>query len=407
MNLIAQSLDFLHLMPIFDPMKLNAPLLPLAVCLIIGIVLSSFLIDWTVMLFWLAVAVVVVSLLSRWPRWQTIGIWFCMVLLGMTMGARQQPHPSRQTPNETAMQMRQQMMERYRQWGVSDEVLGVVTAMSLGEKSQLEWELKDTYSKVGAAHILALSGLHLMIIYAFISLFIAWRRFRMLSQIIIIVAIWAFAFLVGMSPSVVRSAFMISIYALLSLGHRERLSVNTLALTAIVMLLFNPQSLYDISFQLSFMAVLAILLFYPLFCQVLPPHILQRHRWLNALWGMVTVSVSAQLGTAPLIAYYFGRFSTYFLLSNFVVVPLATAVLYLTLASVLTGWWTGLQQLLVTILSAVVILMNRLLQTISHLPYCTIEGLQPTGWQVAFLYLMIGSAYVLLSLRFATTRQSV
>ena len=394
-------------MPIFDPMKLYAPLLPLAVCLIIGIVLSSFLGDWTVMLVWLAVAVVLVSLLSRWPRWQTIGIWFCMVLLGMTMGARQQPHPSRQTPNETAMQMRQQMMERYRQWGVSDEVFGVVTAMSLGEKSQLEWELKDTYSKVGAAHILALSGLHLMIIYAFISLFIAWRRFRMLSQIIIIVAIWAFAFLVGMSPSVVRSAFMISIYALLSLGHRERLSVNTLALTAIVMLLFSPQSLYDISFQLSFMAVLAIMLFHPLFCQVLPPHILQRHRWLNALWGMVTVSVSAQLGTAPLIAYYFGRFSTYFLLSNFVVVPLATAVLYLTLASVLTGWWTGLQQLLVTILSAVVILMNRLLQAISHLPYCTIEGLHPTGWQVVFLYLMIGSAYVLLSLRFATTRQSV
>jgi len=221
----------------------------------------------------------------------------------------------------------------------------------------------------------------------------------MLSQIVIILAIWAFAFLVGMSPSVVRSASMITIYALLSLGHRKRMSVNTLSFTAIVMLLVNPQSLYDIGFQLSFMAVLAILLFNPLFARVIPLHILQRHRWLNALWGMTTVSLSAQLGTAPLVVYYFERFSTYFLLSNYVVIPLATIILWLSVACMLTFWWTWLLRMLVWLLSFVVTLMNKLLEGISALPYCSIDGLHITLLQVAFLYIIIGSGYVLLNLR--------
>lgn len=390
----------------FALMKLHAPLLPLALCLMAGIAAGRWLDNWAVALALLVLMVVVTCLLSRLPRWQTAGIWCCMALLGMTLGARVQPSGESGSRDGRAFILRQQVLDRYRQWGVSEEAFGVVAAMTLGEKSLLEKDVKETYSKVGASHILALSGLHLMIIYAFISLFIAWRRFRLLSQVVVVAALWAFAFLVGMSPSVVRSALMITLYALLSLGHRERMSVNTLSLAAIVMLVVNPPSLFDISFQLSFMAVLAILLFNPLFTYIIPLHVLQRHRWLNAVWGMTTVSLSAQLGTAPLIAYYFHRFSTYFLLSNYVVVPLATVILYLALASVLTCWWAAVQQLLVGCLSAVVVAMNRLLETIAQWPYCTIDGLYPSWLQVAMVYIIIGSGYVLLSLRFARARQS-
>ena len=225
-----------------------------------GIVAGRWLDNWAVALALLVLMVVATCLLSRLPRWQTAGIWCCMALLGMTLGARVQPSGESGSRDERAFILRQQVLDRYRQWGVSEEAFGVVAAMTLGEKSLLEKDVKETYSKVGASHILALSGLHLMIIYAFISLFIAWRRFRLLSQVVVVAALWAFAFLVGMSPSVVRSALMITLYALLSLGHRERMSVNTLSLAAIVMLVVNPPSLFDISFQLSFMAVLAILL---------------------------------------------------------------------------------------------------------------------------------------------------
>ncbi len=396
-------------MIIFVIMKLHAPLLPLVVSLITGIILGScFLENKVYGIGLLIIDLLIVFLLFHRPRLQTFGIWTCMFFLGMTIGTGvPRQSPKRSQGNEQIIQVRQHLLERYRQWGLTDEVYGVVAAMTLGEKSQLDRGLKDTYSQVGAAHILALSGLHLMIIYSVISLFMVWRRFRFLSQIVIILAIWAFAFLVGMSPSVVRSAFMISIYALLSLGYRERMSVNTLAFVAIVMLLCNPQSLFDIGFQLSFMAVLAILLFNPLFAKMIPLHVLQRHRLLNGLWGMTTVSLSAQLGTAPLIVYYFGRFPTYFLLSNYVVIPLATAILYLTVLSMVTFWWAGLQYWLVALLSTIVLLMNDLLKGISCLPYCSIEGLHISILQVGFLYIIIGSGYILLSLKFAKAYQNV
>ena len=383
-------------------MKIHAALLPLAVCLAVGIVLSQLLDQWTVGLSLMVPCLLVTFLLGRFPRLQTIGIGVCFVLLGLTLGARSYQYlPAEPSPlalTAKATQVRQQLLQHYRSWDLDDEALGVVAAMTLGEKSALDRDLKDTYSRVGAAHILALSGLHLMIIYTVIAFFIGWRRFRFFSQVVIILSIWAFAVMVGMSPSVVRSAVMISLYALLSLGHRDRMSVNTLALTAIIMLAVNPQSLYSISFQLSFMAVLAILLFNPLFYRLVPLHVLQHHRWLGILWGLTTVSLSAQIGTAPLVAYYFGRFSTWFLLSNYFVIPLASAVLYLTLGCLATGWWTVLHQMLISLLAGVVVLMNRLLQAVARLPYSSIEDLHPTVWQVIFVYLVIGCGYVLLSL---------
>ena len=299
---------------------------------------------------------------------------------------------------------RHQLLEHYKEWGITDEVYGTVAAMTLGEKSELDANLKETFSLVGASHVLALSGLHLMIIYSVISLFVGWRRFRTVSQVLIILSIWAFAFLVGLSPSVIRAAFMISIYALLSLGHRERMSVNTLAFAAFVMLLVNPLSLFDMGFQLSLMAVLAIQLFCPMLERLIPLPVQQEHRWLRALWGMTSVSLAAQIGTAPLIAYYFGRFATYFLLSNFVVIPLATLLLYLALLSICTCWWSGLQSLLVTALTAIVVLMNRLLEAIAQLPLCSIEGIRLSTLQLGCIYLLIGSFFVLFNLKFPRFR---
>ena len=297
-----------------------------------------------------------------------------------------------------ALLWRHRLLQHYRQWGIGDEAYGILAAMTLGEKSQVDVQLKETYSQVGASHILALSGLHLMIIYGVISLFVGWRRIRMVSQVLIVLAIWGFAFLVGLAPSVMRAAFMISVYALLSVGHRERMSVNTLAFTAIVMLAIRPLAIYDMGFQLSFAAVLAILLFDPLFERLLPADVLQRHRWLRVLWGLTTVSLSAQIGTAPLVAYYFERFSTYFLLANYVVIPLATLILYFALATIVLSWWSGLQALLVTALSSSVLLMNHLLTAISTLPGCTIDGIRLSTFGLLMVYVIIASGYVLLLL---------
>jgi competence protein ComEC len=245
---------------------------------------------------------------------------------------------------------------------------------------------------------LALSGLHLMIIYTLITLLLGRRRLRLTTQVLTVLAVWAFALLVGLSPSVTRAAFMITVYALLSLGYRERMSVNTLAFVAMVMLMFNPYALFDIGFQLSFAAVLSILLFHPLLVKFIPSHLLQRHRWLNMLWSMTIVSVSAQIGTAPLVAYTFGRFATTFLLANYIVIPLATLVLYLTLACVLTWWWSAVQWWIAKGLSVIVLLMNRLLEYMASWSFSSIEAVQLSATQVVLLYVLIGCLYYFIRL---------
>lgn len=130
-------------------MKLHAPLFPLALCLMAGIAAGRWLEDWTTGLAVLIPLVMVTSLLSRFPRCQTAALWTCMVVLGATLGTRVQHQDNRKVINQQSYHLRQLMTDRYRQWGISDEAIGVVAAMTLGEKSQLDKGLKDTYSKVG------------------------------------------------------------------------------------------------------------------------------------------------------------------------------------------------------------------------------------------------------------------
>ena len=288
----------------------------------------------------------------------------------------------------TFLKYRSRLLEKISAHGTDADAYAVVAAMALGDKSALTQELKDVYSVTGASHVLALSGLHLGIIYTLLSLFVFRRRWQVLSQMVIILSVWAFVFLVGMSTSVARSAVMLSIYALLSLGHRDRMSVNTLAFTAIVMLMVSPMSLFDVGFQMSYMAVLSILLFVPLLESVFTAEYLMLHRVVRWLWGMVAVSLSAQIGTAPLIAYYFGRFSCYFLLTNFIVIPAAMLILYLSLVVLVVP---SLANLLYSIVAA----LNSLLVQIAAVPGSSIENLHPTKIQTTMIYLIIVAVYLL------------
>ena len=274
---------------------------------------------------------------------------------------------------------RHQLLERYRRSATSAEAYGVVAAMALGDKSALDAAVKDVYNVTGASHVLALSGLHLGIVYGLLSLVPLGRRLRVPARLAALLGVWAFALLVGLPTSVVRAAFMITVYGLLSLLRRQGLSLNVLALTAIALLCCNAYSLFDVGFQMSFMAVLGILLGVPVLERFVSRPYLQRHRLLRWLWSLGAVSLSAQLGVGPLLAYYFGRFSTYFLLTNFVAVPLAVAVLYLSLGALLLPR-------LGAVLFWVVTQLNAALGALSRLPLASVDGLHPSALQVALLY---------------------
>lgn len=368
-----------------------APLLPIACCLILGIVIGKYFpLDVWLTLGVLAVSIIVTLLLYRFPRCQTAGIWISTIVFGICLFQHPLPESSyvRHT-GDRLQDYRQQLLEEYQQQGFDEDCYAIIAAMTLGDKSTLTPETRQLFNITGAGHVLAISGLHLGIIYMLISLLVVGRRWRIITQIITILVLWMFAFLVGMTPSVVRSATMLTVYGLLSLGYRQKMSVNVLAFTAIVLLIAQPNALFDIGFQMSFLAVLAILLFFPLFYGLIPLHWLMEHRWVSWLWGMMTISLSAQIGVAPLIAFYFHRFSVYFLLSNFVVIPGA----YLILTGALLLLITHLSVFAIVLASVTKVMMSAL-TAITTLPYASIEGLYPSVMQILLVYVIIGCIYV-------------
>ena len=299
------------------------------------------------------------------------------------------------------LKLRSRLLSRIKtdQADADADAVAVVAAMALGDKSALTHELREVYSVTGASHVLALSGLHLSIIYILLTLLLGGSRFFTLSlfHLFTITSIWAFVFLVGMPTSVIRSATMLTVYALLSLGHRDKMSVNTLAFTALLVLLVSPLSLFDIGFQMSYLAVFSILLFVPLSERLFPPGYLMEHRIIKKLWRMITVSCAAQIGVAPLIAYYFGRFSVFFLLTNFLVIPATILILWL---SPVVFLFPSLAYLLLYIVS----ILNTLLSTIASIPGASIDGLHPTKLQTTMTYVVIVACY-LLAFRFSRRKR--
>lgn len=296
-----------------------------------------------------------------------------------------------------AMKMRGKLTARFQELGLEGREYATVTAMTLGDKSLIDKELKNDYSISGASHVLALSGLHLGIVYAVLSFLFSGFRKYWLSQLLILTAIWSYVFLVGMTSSVLRSAIMLTIYSFVGLLERDKISVNTLAFAALIMLVANPLNLYDIGFQLSFMAVLAILTTVPFLYTFLPVNLLRKYRFLSWICGMLVVSFAAQLGTAPLVAYHFGRIPVYFLLTNIVAVPCATFILYAAVFFFLSMGFPAVQIYIVKTISLVAGAMNETLGWIAGLPGASVEGVRISEIQVLMLYIMICSTWVIVS----------
>ena len=230
-----------------------------------------------------------------------------------------------------ALSLREKISGIYSSLEYDDDVQALLSALTLGEKRDFPQRLKESYAKAGASHVLALSGLHLGIFYMLLLFLLPYNgqnRVLVISRELLVIALlWGYAFVAGLSPSVVRAAILFSIMSVARCLRREGSSVNSLALAAMLMLLVEPHLLFDVSFQLSFSAVLSILLLAPPLQKMmkLPEH--------GAIYGYVVnlliLSFAAQVGTLPFIWYYFGVFPLYFLLTNIFVVPFAFVVMLL------------------------------------------------------------------------------
>lgn len=289
--------------------------------------------------------------------------------------------PDRVGYRAATARIRNRLVALYREWGLSGEVLSVVSAVTLGYKRDLDGELKQKYSASGASHVLAVSGLHVGIMCMFLyTLFPVFRRrpaLRGVREFVVMGIMWSYAAVIGFPLSITRALIMFSMISICRMTERNTSSVNTLAFAALVILCVDPMALFDISFQLSFSAVLSILIFQPPLSQL----VLAKGKVATYLRDLVAVSLAAQIGTAPIVIMQFSTFSTYFLLTNLLMIPVMFLVVCLSLVMWIVSPLPFLRSPVVWIISFLVRNGNRSLDMIVSLPWSVLDvSLTPGPW---------------------------
>jgi competence protein ComEC len=288
-----------------------------------------------------------------------------------------------------ALRLRRTCIENYREMGFRGDELAVLTALSLGDKTLLDKKLNASYSGAGATHVLAVSGLHIGIVFLLFTHLFKWLGLQRLSKginaLLLLLTIWSFALLTGLSPSVQRAGLMFSFVIAGNALKRNSNTLNSIAASAVLLLFIHPGNVYDVGFQLSYAAVTGIVLLHP----VLYP-IIRFNNWLiDKVWSISLVAVTAQLATFPIVLYYFHQFPIWFLLSNLLVVPAAFVIVATSLLMNLSYWCFSLDFFLSNFLNNTLYCLNYFVTLINELPFATIEQVWIEFLTLIYLYLAI------------------
>lgn len=306
---------------------------------------------------------------------------------------------------------RKQLEQELHSYDMEEQDFAVITAMAMGDKSLLDKETKETFSISGTSHILAVSGLHIGIIFQIIVMVLGAKRRSRLTITLAIIAIWAYVIFIGFPPSAIRAATMLSLYSFCLLSLRPDPTLNNLAFAYIIMLFINPFYIFDISFQMSFLAVGFILMLYPILSEVIEPH----NKIVRWSWGLLCMSLAAQIGTLPLITYYFGRISCYSLATSFIAIPAASIILHLcvlllfisplTHLSLLSIPATWLQHAIARVLITITHLTNEAFKFVSQLPGASIDHIHINLLQLILIYTAILASFFILQKTFHGKKQ--
>ena len=257
----------------------------------------------------------------------------------------------------------------------SPQEYGIATALLLGVKDRLDSEVLEAYSSAGLMHLLAVSGLHVGFIFLLLSkVFGRIQKVpggKLAFAVIVIGALWFYAFVTGLSASVLRAVTMFSMVAAAKATGRRTSIYNTLAVSAFLLLVFNPFMITSVGFQLSYLAVAGIVYMQPkIYGWLYVPN----HR-LDYLWQLTSVSIAAQIATFPLALYYFHQFPNYFLVSNLLVLPFAPLLLGLGVATLVFSFVPYLNIALGYVLKKLINTVNIIIFKIDELPAATSEGI--------------------------------
>lgn len=294
-----------------------------------------------------------------------------------------------------ANQLRTELIKILEEKGLQENELGVASALILGYKNNIDAQLKNAYSSAGAMHILAVSGLHvglIFMVFNYLLQFIEKLKYGLIIKaIIILLLIWSYAFITGLSPSVLRASTMFSFIVLAKTIKRNSNFFNTLAASAFVLLIYNPLYIMDVGFQLSYIAVIGIVIIQPWLSKFYLP----KNKIIQYFWDLTTVSVAAQIATFPLGLYYFHQFPNYFFISNLVVIPFAVIILYLGLSLFVVSFIPYFGELIAFVLNKSIWFLNAIVNTINELPYSVTTNVRFTIEHTILVYLVITFIIVL------------
>lgn len=266
---------------------------------------------------------------------------------------------------------------------------GLALALLIGYKDELDRNLVQAYSHTGVVHVIAISGLHLGLIYMLLKQLCALpghsRARRWLTPLIVVPGLWIFALVAGGGPSVIRSAVMFTAITLGETVGRTSAMMNNLAASAFLLLCYDPYWLWDLGFILSYTALLSIVVFskplYGLICI--------RHKLVDMIWKMNTVTMSAQVLTTPVIVYYFRQFPNLFLVTNMVAIPLSSIILFGEIILCAICFLPGVATLTGQILSVLIKMMNQVVMYINGLSFSSTKDIPVSFPQLILLYVFI------------------
>lgn len=267
--------------------------------------------------------------------------------------------------------------------------IGVAQALLYGFDDDIDQETMAAYANTGTLHVLAVSGMHVGIIFLILNFLLAFMRGNkkavFAKQVIILVALWVYSALCGLSPSILRATVMFSFIIVAGLLNRRSNIYNTLAASCFVLLCVDTNTLANVGFQLSYLAVLGIVFIQPLIYKwyVAP-------NWtVKQIWKITTVSLAAQLATSPVGILYFHQFPNCFLFSNLLIIPLTTIILYACIALLVFSKITIVATLLGKAIMYVILFTNWLVKLVEQTPYAYINGLQISITQSVLLYVVL------------------
>lgn len=300
-----------------------------------------------------------------------------------------------------ALRLRQNLVEKFKANMKDTGAVAVASTLILGYKADLSNDILQAYSKTGTIHILSVSGGHVAIIYLLLNWALGflthYKHGKLVRAILIITLIWAYSLLTGFSPAVCRAALMLSLIITGKTYSRYINTLNLLAVSAMILLLYDPFLIADVGFQLSYLAVAGLIIFQPIIYRWLT----FKNKWADKLWMACSVSVAAQVITFPLSAYYFHQFPVYFLVSNLLIAIPVTIILYIGIILLVLPQIACVSKILGYLLQVCILLMNKALSYIEHAPLASIGKIWLTTFEYILLY-----AIILLAFYFIYTKRS-